>query len=364
MIRSTSSATLMLVGGLVASCGEENVAIPPAPQLVQTILVQSPATPKQRFTGVVRARTESSLGFRVGGKILERLVDPGEHVRRGQALMRLDRSDFMLSLGSAQAAVDAANAEVMMSSAEEMRTRKLVSAGWAAPKTYDQTKANADAAAARLTAAEAQAKQLGNQLLYAELQADADGVVMEVPVEPGQVVAAGQPVVKLARDGAREAEVFLPEGRGRSTSSEATARLYIDRDHTFPARLRELSAIADPATRTYRARYVLAGIGETAQLGSTVTVEIVGGLRGADKTYDVPLGAIFDIGEGTSVWKVDPTSNTVTAQPITITRLREEAAEIASGLTEGDRIVALGAHLLKPGQRVRLAASQVAAIGR
>jgi RND family efflux transporter MFP subunit len=273
--------------------------------------------------------------------------------------MRLDPTDFSLASNSTRAAAEAAHAQMVKTAADEERSRKLATAGWSSAQAYDQTKAAADAAAAQLAAAEAQAKQTANQLTYAELTADADGVVMDVPAEPGQVVAAGQPVIKLARDGAREAEIFLPEGSQRWADSQAEAILYVDRDRVFPARLRELSAIADPATRTFRARYVLGGAGEGASLGSTVTVELALDLRSRDATHDVPLGAIFDFGDGTSVWKLDPARNIVTAEPVTVVRLREERAEVVSGLAEGDQIVALGAHLLKDGQRVRVATTRL-----
>ena len=358
-MRLPALAATIILAATLASCTQDDVAPVPPPPLVQTFSVGSTSAIKQRFTGVVRARTEANLGFRVGGKIFERLVDPGARVHRGQPLMRLDPTDFTLAFSSAQATTDAARAQMVRTGADEERSRKLTTAGWTSAQAHDQTKAAAEAAAAQFEAAEAQAKQIANQLTYAELVADADGVVMDVPAEPGQVVAAGQSVVKLARDGAREAEVFLPEGSERWADSPAEASLYVDRGRVFLARLRELSAIADPSTRTYRARYVLGGVGESAPLGSTVTVELALDLRGRAATRDVPLGAIFDNGEGTAVWKLDPDKSAVTAQPVTVVRLREERAEVLSGLAEGDRIVALGAHPLKDGQRIRVAPAHV-----
>lgn len=362
MIRLPALASAVVLAAALASCTQEDAASVPPPPLVQTFSIGPTTAIKQRFTGAVRARTEANLGFRVAGKIFERLVDPGARVHRGQPLMRLDPADFILAFNSAQATSEAARAQMVKTGADEERSRKLTTAGWTSAQAHDQTKAAAEAAAAQLEAAKAQAKQIANQVAYADLLADADGVVMEVPVEPGQVVAAGQPVVKLARDGAREAEVFLPEGSERWADSPAQASLYVDRDRAFPARLRELSAIADPMTRTYRARYVLGGAGESAPLGSTVTVELALDLRGREATRDVPLGAVFDNGEGTAVWRLDPGTSAVSAQPVTVVRLREERVEILSGLAEGDRIVALGAHLLKEGQRVRVAPAQV--VGR
>lgn len=358
MIRFPRCVRLVPVALVLASCGPD--ADGPPPPLVRSFVVSPAGTGARSFTGVVRARTESALGFRVAGKIAERMVDPGDRVRRGQPLMRLDHADFTLAQASAKANAEAARAQMVKTAADEVRSRKLASQGWVSIQAYDQIKASADAAAAQFAAADAQASQIGNQAGYAELQADADGVVMEVPADPGQVVAAGQTVVRLARDGAREAEVFLPEGSERLATADATAALYASRDAGFPAHLRELSAAADPATRTYRARYVLEGAGAAAPLGATVTVALKASLRGNDASFEVPLAAIFDSGEGPSVWRIDPATGTVAAQPVQVTRMREESADIAFGLAEGDRIVALGAHLLTPGQRVRVSADRVA----
>ena len=150
--------------------------------MVQTIEAATVSGGVARYTGVIRARTESNLGFRVGGKIFERLVDPGDRVRLGQPLMRLDRTDFSLALNAARASVEAARAQMIKAKADEERSRKLVGDGWTSKQTYDQNKAAADAAIAQFANAEAQASQIANQAGYSELQADADGVVMEVPV--------------------------------------------------------------------------------------------------------------------------------------------------------------------------------------
>ncbi len=345
-----------LAGLALASCSPAETAVTPEPPLVQTVAVAPATGALVRYTGVIRARTESNLGFRVGGKIAERLVDPGDHVRLGQPLMRLDRTDFSLALNAARASVEAARAQMVKARADEERSRKLVGDGWTSKQTYDQNKAAADAAIAQFASAEAQASQIANQAGYSELQADADGVVMEVPSEPGQVVAAGQTVVKLARDGAREAEVFLPEASRHLAKGTASATLYAEGEATYPARLRELSATADPATRTYRARYILSGGGEAAPLGATVTLRLKPA-QGQVAMVSVPLGALFDQGGGSAVWRYDADTQTVAAQPVTVARLSEESAEVAAGLNPGDRIVSLGAHLLKAGQPVRQAAT-------
>jgi len=348
----------------LAACSPAETAVPSEPPLVQTVAVAPAIAGVARYTGVIRARTESNLGFRVGGKIFERLVDPGDHVRLGQPLMRLDRTDFTLALNAARASVEAARAQMIKAKADEERSRKLVGDGWTSKQTYDQNKAAADAAIAQFANAEAQASQIANQAGYSELQADADGVVMEVPTEPGQVVAAGQTVIKLARDGAREAEVFLPEASRHLARGAASATLYAEGETTYPARLRELSATADPATRTYRARYILSGGGEDAPLGATVTLRLKPTEAGRTASVDVPLGALFDVGQGTAVWKVDAETKTVSPQPVSLGRISEEGAEVVTGLNPGDRIVALGAHLLRAGQTVRQAPASLTGVVR
>lgn len=353
-----------ICGLALSACSPAETAVVPDPPLVQIMEAAPGAAAVARFTGVVRARTESNLGFRVGGKIFERLVDPGDHVGFGQPLMRLDRTDFSLALNAARASVEAARAQMIKAKADEERSRKLVGDGWTSKQTYDQNKAAADAAIAQFANAEAQASQIANQAGYSELQADADGVVMEVPSEPGQVVAAGQTVVRLARDGSREAEVFLPEGSRHLASGTASATLYSEGEKTYPARLRELSATADPATRTYRARYILSGGGETAPLGATVTLRLKPAEPKATASVSVPLGALFDHGGGPAVWRYDADTQTVNAQPVAVARMSEERAELASGLKPGDRIVALGAHLLKAGQKVREASAGTTGIAR
>ena len=337
----------------LAACSPGETAVTVAPPLVQVTEVAAASVGSARFTGVVRARTESNLGFRVGGKVTERLVDAGDQVRQGQPLLRLDETDFGLALNAARASVEAARAQMIKAKADEERSRKLVGDGWTSKQTYDQNKAAADAAIAQFANAEAQAKQVANQAGYSELQADADGVVMEVPSEPGQVVSAGQTVVRLAREGAREAEIFLPEGSRRLANGAASASLYAETEKAYAARLRELSAVADPVTRTYRARYILLGDGRTAPLGATVTLRLKEPEQSRAASVTVPLGALFDQGGGMAVWRYDADAQSVVAQPVVVARMAEEQADVVSGLSPGDPIVALGAHLLKAGQKVR-----------
>lgn len=322
------------------------------PPLVRVMTSTTQGATDREFTGVVAARVQSDLGFRVGGKVIERLVDAGQTVRRGQPLMRIDKTDLALATQASQETVRAARARAVQTAADERRLRDLVSAGAVSASTYDQAKAAADSARAQLSAAEAQARVSRNEANYSLLVADADGTVVETLAEPGQVVAAGQIVVRLARSGPREALVQLPETVRPAVGSAARASTY--GGETGPARLRQLSNAADPATRTFEARYVLEGAPARAPLGSTVTVSL--SQAGEATSTVVPLGAIRDEGKGPGVWIVGAGSPAKIAwRPVRITAVSEETATIASGLKAGERFVSMGAHMLHQGQAVRIA---------
>lgn len=325
-------------------------------RIVRSFTVGSAYTSAPRYTGTVHARTESDLGFRVPGKIIEKLVDQGEHVRKGQALMRLDPADLALASKAAQHAVDAARAEQERALPDAERLKKLLPARAASQQDYDRAVAAATASTARLKAAEAEARRAANELEYAVLKADADGVVMEVPADAGQVVAVGQVVVRLARDGTREAVVNVPENALSAAKSATEAYLYTQPDHTFPVTLRELSAMADPVSRTFQARYTLEDDGKTAPLGATVTVVYKAHSDNDQESYEVPLGALYDTGSGTKVWVINDADSTVSLRPVTVAHVGQETAAVTGDLTPGDHIVALGAHLLKPAEKIRVAA--------
>lgn len=329
------------------------------PRLVRTYTVGSAGSDSMEYTGVIHARTESDLGFRVPGKIIEKLVKAGDHVRRGQALMRLDPTDLRLAANAAREAVEVSRAQNKRALADELRQRGLVAIKAVSVQEYEQAKSAADATTAQLNSAVAYSLQLENQEGYAVLRAEADGVIMEVPADVGQVVAAGNVVVRLAHDGAREAVVNLPEGTTKIADSTAVASLYADSGHSFPAKLRELSAMADPLTRTYQARYSLDGVGKNAPLGATVTVHLNGDtVKGTIQQYEIPVGALYDGGNGTSVWVIHPNSFTVSRRPVAVAKLGSETALVSKGLKPGERILALGAHLVKEGEKVMILSGQ------
>jgi RND family efflux transporter MFP subunit len=350
-----------LLALVFASCHDTTSSTDPRMQapLVRIEAAKMSALSERSFTGIVGARVQSDLGFRVPGKVLERFVDAGQPVKRGEPLMRIDPTDLRLALRTHEEAVAAARARAQQTAEDEVRHRNLLSPGAVSAMEYDKAKAAAESARADLKAARAQADVARNETSYAVLSADADGVVVETLVEPGQVVVAGQVVVRVAHAGRREAIIELPETLRPAIGSSGRATLYGNRV-TASAKLRQLSDAANRQTRTFEARYVLEGPLADAPLGSTVSIEIPDG-RSAP-TLQVPIGAIFDPGKGPGVWLVEGITPRVTWRAVHIAGLSDDAASVIGELQEGDRIVALGAHLLHEGAPVRLAqtASRVA----
>ncbi len=327
--------------------------------LVRVIEAQEPRNAERSFTGTVASRVQSNLGFRVPGKIVQRMVDVGQQVRAGQALMRIDETDLQLALTAKRNTVIAARAVLIQVQADEKRYAALVKNGLAAtPQRYEQAKAALDTASAQLAAAEADASVAENAATYSVLLADADGTVVETLGEPGQVVAAGQTVIQLAQAGPREAVVWLPETLRPDIGSQAEASVYGADGISGKARLRQISDAADPQTRTYEARYVLEGAAASAPLGSTVTIKILNADRHSEVA--VPVGAILDDGSRTGVWVISGATSTVKFTPVEIKRIGEDTAFI-TGIAIGEKVVALGAHLLENGATVRIASQQEAA---
>jgi len=355
LLTAVMGALVVMVCGAVFGKDKNPPAETAAPRLVRAFTVVSAQSGAEAYTGVIHARTESDLGFRVSGKILAKLVKAGDHVKSGQALMQLDPTDLKLAANSAQATVEAARAQNKRALADELRLRELVAIKAVSVQEYEQAKSAADATTAQVNSATASARQSENQARYAVLRADADGVIMDIPADVGQVVGPGDVVLRLAHDGPREAVVNLPEGNEKMAKSAATASLYADSGRTFPAKLRELSAMADSLTRTYQARYSLSGVGTGAPLGATVTVHLDGAsAQGTVPQYEIPVGALYDGGAGPSVWVLDPDTSTLSSRPVAVAKLGSETALVSKGLKPGERILALGAHLVKEGERVKI----------
>ncbi|MER9236658.1 efflux RND transporter periplasmic adaptor subunit [Mesorhizobium sp. M0622] len=341
-------ATLPIRTQAASAAGDPRQEAP----IVRLVTAVPVAGSERGFTGTIAARVQSNLGFRVPGKIVQRLVNVGERVKAGQPLLRIDETDLALALTAKRNAVAAARAVLVQASADEKRYAVLVKKELAAtPQRYEQAKAALDTATAQLAAAEAEAKVAENEAAYSVLVADADGTVVETLGEPGQVVSAGQTVVRIAQAGPREAVVALPETIRPAIGSAAEAGVY-GAAGRYTAHLRQLSDAADPQTRTYEARYVLDGEAAAAPLGATVTIRIAS--QASQPEVQVPLGAVLDDGSKTGVWALDRATSTVHFRPVNLVRVTSETA-VVSGLSSDQSIVSLGAHLLKEGARVRTA---------
>ncbi|MCR4540319.1 efflux RND transporter periplasmic adaptor subunit [Pseudomonas sp. 18.1.10] len=355
----TPLALLILLSGCNSQA--DTAAQAPQPRPVLAAKVEAARTQQNAYTGVVAARTESDLGFRVSGKVIERKVDPGQHVSRGDTLLVLDIGDFELALRSAKNRVNAAQAQLRQRRDDANRYQRLANTGAVSRQIFDQSATNLRVAEAELAAAQSDASQIENRRTYSVLKADGDGIITDVRVERGQVVAEGQVVARLAHDGAREAIVNLPENRRDQASQRALAFPFGAPDQAVTATLRELSASADPTTRTYRARYVLHGAVERFALGSTITVRLQG--NGQAQHTRVPIGALQDAGQGPGVWLIG-TDDRVSFAPVNVVSLGQEDALLDSGVAPGQLIVALGAHLLHSGDAVRLLPAQALALNR
>ncbi|ARM91910.1 RND family efflux transporter protein (plasmid) [Rhizobium sp. CIAT894] len=358
LLAAAGATAFVFVGA--PSKGSAQAADPrTAPPFVKLVEAMKPETAERSFTGTIAARVQSNLGFRVPGKIMQRYVDVGVQVKAGQPLMRIDETDLRLALTAKRNAVAAAEAVLTQAQADERRYAALVKNGLAAtPQRYEQAKAALDTATAQLAAAEADAKVAENETAYSVLVADTDGTVVETLGEPGQVVTAGQTVVRLAQAGPREALVWLPEFLRPEIGDIADASVYGSESRQDKARLRQISDAADPQTRTYEARWVLDGAAASAPLGATVTIRISN--NSGQSHAAVPVGAVLDDGSRTGVWVFDETSSTVRFRQVKIEQMGEEVA-VVSSVNAGEPVVALGAHLLQDGASVRTKAEQAEA---
>ena len=343
-------------------------APPPAEPIrsVRTVmLAATSAGGAHEYAAEVRARTESRLGFRLGGKLLTRSANLGDAVRAGQALAQLDPGDLKLSQEAAQAALGAAKANYEFSATEFKRYKELRQQGFISGLELERRETALTTARAQYEQARVQASVQGNQTRYATLVADASGVITGVDAEPGAVVAAGASVVRLAHDGPRDVVFSVPEDRVsemRALTGKADAlQVHVWNDGASPiaATVREVAAAADPVTRTF---VVKADIGRAnVRLGQTATVKME--MPRVAGQIKLPLAAVFEVKGAPAVWVVDRASMTVKQQVVRVAGADGNDVVIAGGVAPGDTVVIAGVHVLSPGQKVRFYAERTGAGG-
>ena len=340
----------------LAGCNDSvaQKAEPMRPVLVATAHYEA-ESPERSFVGTIRPRIEADMGFRVPGKVARRLVEVGESVDVGQPLATLDEVDLKLQAEQADAELTAATGVLAQAAAAETRAKDLRVKGWTTDAQLDQAKAAADEARARLNRAERSVDLTKNSLSYATLVADSRGVVTATLVEPGQVVAAGQTAIRVARFGEKEAVVAIPETLlGRAKEGTASVTLWSEPNKKYAAKLREIAPAADPATRTYLAKFTLPGADDRVSLGMTATLTLAD--PATQRVARLPLSALFNEGGAPSFYIVDDKGD-VTLKPVTIKAYESNDVVITGGVDEGDKVVALGVQKLDPTQKVRVVSS-------
>jgi RND family efflux transporter MFP subunit len=295
------------------------------------------------------------MGFRVPGKVARRLVEVGQTVDVDQPLATLDEIDLKLQAEQAEAEFRAATGVLAQAGAAEQRSKDLRAKGWATDAQLDQAKAAADEARARLNRAERSVELTKNSLSYATLLADSRGVVTATLVDPGQVVASGQTAIRVARFAEKEAVVAIPETLvGRAKDGVATVTLWSEPDKKYAAKLREIAPSADPATRTYLAKFSLPDAGEAVSLGMTATLTLADAQT--ERVARLPLSSLYSQGGNPSLYVVDDKGE-LALKPVAVKSYESNNVVIAGGVDEGARIVVLGVQKLDPTQKVRVVSS-------
>ena len=306
------------------------------------------------YAGEVRSRVESRLGFRVSGKLLRRNVELGQHVKAGELLAQLDPQDFKLAADGARAQLAAAATNRDLALADYKRYKDLREQNFISAAELERRDTALKAAQAQVDQVQAQLAGLGNQTGYANLVADVAGVVTSVDAEPGQVLAAGTPVLRIAQDGGRDVVFAVPEDKvGKlKVGSQVQVQAWAEQK-SATATVREVAASADPVTRTFTVKVGLSGP-DTWPLGSTVTVMPKALDRSGPSVIKLPTSALQHDGEKAAVWVLEKATMTVRLQPIAIATADGNEVVVAQGLEPGMQVVSVGAHVLNPGQKVTI----------
>lgn len=345
---------LLLALAAMAACDQPPAPPLPEPRPVRVVTVESRGdNTTVSLTGTIQAQTEVNLGFRIDGRMVERLVNVGDRVTAGQVVARLDRTNEENGLRAARATLIAGQAQLVEAEANYGRARELLRSGFGTRQRYDQAAQQLQTARSTVDSAQAQVNIAETRLTYSELLADAPGTVTARGAEAGEVVAPGRMIVRLARQDGLDAVFDVPPTvKDRAPPGViVTVALTLDPVTRAIGRVREVSPSADPVTGTFRVRIGLEDPPAALRLGSTVTgrMEVQGGTG-----YAVPASALTRQGSAAAVWVVDTESRTVSLRPVEILRHDPARAVIGSGLSAGDVVVTAGVQALRPGQQVRL----------
>ena len=341
-----------LLGGCKGEAGTEKEAVRP----VKVAVVEAGAGARTlTYSGVVKPRIESAVGFRVAGKIVERAVNVGDRIEIGQVIARLDETDLVLAENSAKAAVASAKSRRDVASDNLERAKALLPKAIISQAAYDTRSNELNAADAALESAEAQLRQAANAVGYATLKADKAGIVTAVTAEPGQVISAGQAVITLADAGETEVAIAVPEAdSGRLlVGQNAKVTLWAGPQVSTPGRVREIAGQADAASRTYAVRVAVDGPPKGMRLGMTATVAMRIDEKEAAAMV-VPVTALAEDGGNPIVFVVDPVGKSVRKTPVEIARVTSDGVQVSGGLQSGDMVVTAGVQFLRDGMRVRL----------
>lgn len=338
---------------LLAACSRPQPPQDPVRAVKLVTVGATAANAGAPFAAEIRARVESRLGFRVGGKLVQRQAEVGQRVRAGQVLALLDPQDLGAALQAAEAQAQAARTQRDQAALDLQRTESLLKQGFVSDAERDRRRSALQAADAQLNQAEAQARLQRNQAGYSRLLADHDGVVVAVEAEPGQVLATGTPVLRLAHDGPREAVFSVPEDRVLDLKPGLSAQvsLWAQPGQRWNAQVREVAASADPITRTYAVRVALPADARPP-LGATATVTWAPPAASQAGAWRLPSATLWQQGQGSAVWVYDSAAGVVRARTVQVAGVEGNEVLIASGLQAGESVVAAGVHVLTDGQAV------------
>lgn len=360
-ISFSGHAGLVLTALLLAGCSRPPAAEEPLRAVKVVQVGASTYGTEPEFSAEVKARVDSRLGFRVAGKIARRQAELGQHVQAGQVLAQLDPQDFRLAAEGARAQHAAALTNRDLALADLKRYRELRQQNFISGADLERRESTYKAAQAQLEQAQAQLSAQGNQTSYTTLVADVPGIVTAIEAEPGQVVAAGAPVVRIAQDGARDVVFAVPEDRAAliKPGSAVTVRGWAANGE-FEGKVREVAASADAVTRTYAVKVAIDAATSPA-LGATVYARPRALSQSGTPVLKLPTSALRQEGAGTAVWVLDPDSMTVRSQLVQVATADGNDAVIASGVVPGMLVVAAGVHVLSPGQKVSIYRDKTAA---